>query len=93
MKGKRVGLPLGTVVEFYLGRSLLLNGLSMKDITPVNLLPSQMADAMVNGDIDAAVVWEPYVTQIEERAPTRPQNGWSNRTAPCSVFSRAGTSG
>lgn len=71
LKGKRVGLPLGTVVEFYLARSLLLNGLSMKDINPINLLPSQMADAIVSGDIDAAVVWEPYATQIEERAPNQ----------------------
>lgn len=37
LKGKRVGTAVGTVAEFHLGRFLALHGMTMKDITLVDI--------------------------------------------------------
>ncbi len=56
LKGKRVGTTIGTVAEFYLGRLLDLNGMTMQDLTVVNLkTPLEWANAVVDGSIDAVV--------------------------------------
>jgi len=56
LAGKKVGTTLGTISEFYLGRLLSLNGLSMKNITLVDVrTPVDWVSAVVNGTIDAVV--------------------------------------
>jgi len=66
LAGKRIGLSRGTSGEFYLGRFLELNGMSIKDIVIVDLPPSKWVDAISSGDVDAIVGWAPYTTQIQE---------------------------
>lgn len=67
LKGKRIGLSLKTASEFYLGRFLELRGMSTGQATLVNLSPQESVDALVNGDIDAVIAWQPYVKAIEDR--------------------------
>jgi NitT/TauT family transport system substrate-binding protein len=67
LKGKRIGVPRKTAGEFYLGRFLLLHGMGMSEIIPVNIPPQQSADAIANGTVDAIVAWQPNVRVIEAR--------------------------
>ncbi len=67
LKGKKVGVPRKTAAEFYLGRFLELNGMSIKEITLVDLLPSQLQDALAHGDVDAVIAWQPWASQIEKQ--------------------------
>ena len=67
LKGKRIGLPQGTIAEFYLGRYLQLNGLSMKDVTVVNADPQASADLITKGNLDGVVIWNPIAYQIEQQ--------------------------
>ena len=67
LKGKMIGIPRGTIMEFYLGRLLDLHGMSIRDVTLINLPAGQTADAIANGSVDAVVTWEPYVSQIQEQ--------------------------
>lgn len=67
LKGKKVGVPRKTVAEFYLGRFLELNGMSIKEITLVDLLPSQLQDALAHGDVAAVIAWQPWANQIEKQ--------------------------
>ncbi len=67
LKGKRIGLPRGTLQEFYLGRFLDLHGMSIRDVTLINTIPGQVADAIANGSVDAVVTWEPFVSRIQEQ--------------------------
>ena len=55
LKGKKIGLPRGTIMEFYLGRLLDLHGMSIRYVTLINLSPRQAADAIANGSVDAVV--------------------------------------
>lgn len=64
LKGKRIGLPRGTVLEFYLGRFLDLHGMSIRDVTLINIPQGQTTAAIANGSVDAVVTREPYLSQI-----------------------------
>jgi len=67
LKGKMVGTTVGSIAEFFLGRFLELNGMTMKDIVPVDLkTPAEWVDAIVNGDIDAVVTAQPYANSAKE---------------------------
>lgn len=61
LKGKRVGLTRKTAGEFHLGQFLSFNQLSMSDITVVDQSPSQLAELINKGDIDAMVSFEPHI--------------------------------
>jgi NitT/TauT family transport system substrate-binding protein len=67
LKGKKIGVPLGTVAEFYLGRFLELHGINPGDLTVVDVPPSQSVDAIGNGMVDAILIWRPYTNAIENR--------------------------
>lgn len=64
LKGKRIGIPMNTIAEFYLGRFLELNGMSVQDVSLVDVLPSQSMEAIAGGGIDGVVVWQPYSSQL-----------------------------
>lgn len=67
LRGKTIGLPKGTIAEFYLGRYLELNGLSMADITLVETVPPEAMDAITSGSLDGVVVWNPFAYQIRQQ--------------------------
>jgi NitT/TauT family transport system substrate-binding protein len=56
LRGKKIIVSSGTIMEFYLGRLLSLNGISPQDVTLVNLDTSQMLSAIDNGSVDAMAV-------------------------------------
>jgi ABC-type nitrate/sulfonate/bicarbonate transport system substrate-binding protein len=67
LKCKKIGVPLKTISEFYLGRFLELQGISTKQVTLVNINPLQSADVLANGEVDALIAWEPNAKAIEHR--------------------------
>jgi NitT/TauT family transport system substrate-binding protein len=67
LKGKRIGLPRGVIVEFYLGRFLQLHGMNLTDVTLVDVNASDSAEALLRGDVDAVTYFQPYVYAIQER--------------------------
>lgn len=67
LTGKTIATPKGTAPEFYLGRYLTLNGMDIRDVTVKYLAPADLVNSVVSGDSDAAIIWEPYVYQIEQQ--------------------------
>jgi ABC-type nitrate/sulfonate/bicarbonate transport system substrate-binding protein len=66
LKGKTIGVAFGTIAQFYLGRFLDLNGLSLQEVTLVNLKTSaEWVDAVVNGSIDAVATAQPTADLAE----------------------------
>ncbi|MDP3082812.1 MAG: ABC transporter substrate-binding protein [Rubrivivax sp.] len=70
LKGKTVAASApGTAPYFTLAWMLKKNGLTMKDVTVVNLEPQAAANAMIAGTsgIDAAMTYEPFLSAVRER--------------------------
>jgi len=67
LKGKRLGTAKGTISEYYLGRFLELNGMTIKDINLVDLkTPQEWVNAVVDGEIDAVVTAQPDANMARE---------------------------
>ncbi len=67
LRGKRVGLPRRSVAEYYLGRFIDLHGLSVQDVTLVDIDPDYLLSALSGGYVDAVVIWQPYITKMENQ--------------------------
>jgi len=65
LKGKKIAYTRGSPSHFFLILYLKKNGLSMNDISRVEVDdPGRAGEAFVSGSVDAAVTWEPNITQI-----------------------------
>ena len=72
LKGKTIAAsPPGTAPYFTLAWFLKKNGLTVKDVTVVNLEPGPAAQAFVAGQNDSAMTYEPYLSTIRNA----PQSG------------------
>jgi NitT/TauT family transport system substrate-binding protein len=67
LEGKKIGVTLQTISEFYLGRTLDLNGVNIQQVTLVDVKAAEAEKALVAGDVEAVVTWEPWVNQIKQR--------------------------
>ena len=57
LKGKKIGLPEGTNVQYALNGMLTAAGLKPADVTLVNLAPNQVTASLARGDIDAGLTF------------------------------------
>ncbi len=65
LKGKTVAAsPPGTAPYFTLAWFLKKNGLSVKDVTVVNMEPGPAAQAFIAGNNDAAMTYEPFLSSV-----------------------------
>ncbi|MEF2266279.1 NrtA/SsuA/CpmA family ABC transporter substrate-binding protein [Janthinobacterium sp. LS2A] len=62
LKGKRIGVTLGTSGQFTLDAFLNRQKLLPAEVTLRNYAPEQLAGALARGEIDAAAGWEPFLT-------------------------------
>nr|WP_224055042.1 ABC transporter substrate-binding protein [Celerinatantimonas diazotrophica] len=67
LKGKTIGVDAkGTTSYFTLAWMLKKNGMSMKDVQLNTMSPSAAAQAFVAGQNDAAMTYEPYLSEIRD---------------------------
>ncbi|MGP4128575.1 aliphatic sulfonate ABC transporter substrate-binding protein [Pantoea tagorei] len=71
LKGKRVALNKGSDVNYLLIAALEEAGLTYKDITPVYLPPADARAAFQKGAVDAWVIWDPYLAEVEASTGAR----------------------
>jgi len=71
LKGKKIGVAVGSTSHYHTLQALSQNGLTPSDVTIVNLTPANMPPAYTAGQIDAAFVWEPNIGAVE-RAGAKP---------------------
>ncbi|MDR6874983.1 NitT/TauT family transport system substrate-binding protein [Bosea sp. BE125] len=68
LKGKTVAASApGTSPYFALAWFLKENGMSVKDVTVVNMEPGPAAQAFIAGQNDAALTYEPYLSAVREK--------------------------
>jgi ABC-type nitrate/sulfonate/bicarbonate transport system substrate-binding protein len=67
LKGKTIGVPKGAVAEFYFGRFLQLNGISLDEVKIVNLPFQQAVDALPGGTTDAFLIRNRDIDTVKAR--------------------------
>jgi len=63
LKGKKIGIAMGTGSEIFWRRVLEKKNLKLTDFTMVNVEAPEMPAATERGDIDGFAVWEPWPTR------------------------------
>jgi NitT/TauT family transport system substrate-binding protein len=72
LRGHKVALEQYSISHFVLYTALAHNGLKPNDVTVVNLAAGDAAAAFMSGGVDAAVVWNPWISQIEKSGKGTP---------------------
>lgn len=62
LKGKRVGVEIGSSEELLLTEALATGGITLNDITPINATTASIPN-MLGSSIDAGLVREPYASE------------------------------
>lgn len=66
LRGKKIGVVLGTDIHFFLHLFLQEAGMTEADVEIINLAPADMVIALSRGDIDAFVHWKPQPQLAKE---------------------------
>jgi NitT/TauT family transport system substrate-binding protein len=64
LRGKRVAVESGALGAFVLSRALALNGMQASEVTMVHLESNEHPAAFGQGQVDGAVTFDPYRTQM-----------------------------
>ncbi|MGJ7581666.1 sulfonate ABC transporter substrate-binding protein [Variovorax sp. RHLX14] len=71
LKGKKVALNKGSNVHYLLVKQLEKNGLKLGDIQPVYLAPADGRAAFESRNVDAWVIWDPFLAAAEKATGAR----------------------
>jgi NitT/TauT family transport system substrate-binding protein len=64
LKGKSVAVESGALGAFVLSRALAVNGMQASDVNVVHLESNEQPSAFEKGQVDGAVTFDPYRTQL-----------------------------
>lgn len=64
LKGKSVGVAFGSTSQFTLMGALALNHVPASSVKIIDMQPSDQVAAWKRGDIQAAYVWQPFLSQM-----------------------------
>ena len=64
LKGKTIGVTLGTTSDFFTDVFLTLHGIDKKQVAIIDLKPDEMAAALDTGRVDAVSTWNPNLAQL-----------------------------
>jgi len=67
LRGKTIGVPKGTMAEFFLGRFLTLNQIALKDVTIVNVKPLDLVNDLAAGKVDAILAWKELTHELVKK--------------------------
>jgi aliphatic sulfonates family ABC transporter substrate-binding protein len=71
LKGKRVGFFKGSTAHYGIVTALRQHGMRVDQVTLVHLSPAEQLAALAKGQIDAAMVWEPWIQKMIHEANAR----------------------
>jgi sulfonate transport system substrate-binding protein len=71
LKGKKVAVTKGSGSHYLLLAALAGKGLGFKDITPAYLTPADGRAALVSGNVDAWVAWDPFLSSAQRSSGAR----------------------
>ena len=66
LKGKKVGVNKGTSSHFFLGNFVVANQVPLVDVELIHKKTFDMQDALLNNEVDAVSIWQPYAEYIKQ---------------------------
>lgn len=66
LKGKKIGLTVGTTGDFFANSFFLVHGIERKQVTIIDLKPDEMVAALTSGSVDAVSTWNPTLIQLQK---------------------------
>lgn len=66
LKGKKIGIVVGSYAQHLLQKVLDANSLTTTDISVINMEIGDMQNALSKKEVDAVVMWEPNITKTED---------------------------
>lgn len=71
LQGKSVGLSLGTNLTYFLDAMLQVHGIPSESVRLVDLQTPDITKALLAGNIDAAVLYQPFLAEVEKKMGDR----------------------
>ncbi len=71
LKGKKVATVVGSTAHNLVDKLLTSADLTMADIELVNISAGDVETVLVNGEVDAAAIWEPTVTRLVDKGTAK----------------------
>jgi aliphatic sulfonates family ABC transporter substrate-binding protein len=71
LAGKRIGFAKGSTAHFGLAMALRQIGIRRDQVQLLNMSPAEQLNALKNNEIDAAMVWEPWMQKMVHEANGR----------------------
>jgi sulfonate transport system substrate-binding protein len=66
LKGKTIGVKLGTAGDFFADTLLITHGIDREQVNIVDMQPDEMATALGTGRVDAVSTWNPTIIQLQK---------------------------
>lgn len=66
LKGKKIGVTLGTTVEFFVDAYLAAHDIPKDAVSIIDIKPAEMAEALATEKVDAVSVFAPTLTNLEK---------------------------
>jgi ABC-type nitrate/sulfonate/bicarbonate transport system substrate-binding protein len=67
LRGKTIGLTLGTMGDFFANSFLRAHGIERKHVKIIDLQPDEMAVSLRTGKVDAFSTWNPTLIQLQKK--------------------------
>jgi NitT/TauT family transport system substrate-binding protein len=71
LRGKRIGVTIGSAAEFHLDQFLAEQGIPPRTVTISDRQPPTMLTGLQDGSLDAVMVWNPVLHQIQSAMPDK----------------------
>jgi sulfonate transport system substrate-binding protein len=66
IKGKNIGVSLGTGGDFFMDSFLVTHGIGRNKVKIVDIKPDEMLDALIKGRVDAVSTWIPNIQYMQK---------------------------
>jgi NitT/TauT family transport system substrate-binding protein len=65
IRGKNIGVTLGTAGDFFMDSFLATRGIRRDEVRIVDMKPDEMLDALIKGRVDAVLTWVPNIQNVQ----------------------------
>lgn len=66
LKGKKIGVTLGTTGDFFMDTFFLHHGIDRKRVKIIDLKPEEMSAGLSQGQVDAVSIWNPVLQTLKK---------------------------